>query len=275
VFQQASWGKDTVIDSVSKAHFPENPEKFEFDSEVASVFDDMARRSIPLYEELHRFAAMLAMREYFAARAEGRPFLVMDVGASTGQFFRALWAALNTKPENEIAGLEAIAIDTSPHMLKRIKEGLPHVKTLCMQAEDIPDRMRRETIYDERQFDFVTALYVFQFIPISWGARAEAITSVADMLRPGGVMVAANKERMSDRLEAKSTHSYHGFRMQNGYTAQEIAAKTKALANSMWTEPNDAFRNYLSTAGMGEVEEVFRWLQFAAYVAVKQDRFDV
>ena len=35
-------------------HFPATPDKFEFDAEVATIFDSMALRSIPMYAEVHR-----------------------------------------------------------------------------------------------------------------------------------------------------------------------------------------------------------------------------
>lgn len=250
-------------------HYPEDPNMFRFDAEVASIFDDMANRSIPLYHDLHEFAAKLAARSYFKARAQGRPFLVLDVGASTGNFFLSLWAELRTVVDKRIEGLEAVAIDPSNPMCQQLSKKLPHVECLNIGAEDLPEVLGSCTHYGGGQFDFVSSMYVFQFIAPEWGARRAAIENVSDMLKPGGVMVAANKECMSEFLETKSTQQYHGFRMQNGYTVKEIAAKSKALENAMWTEPADDFKSDLAEAGFSSVEEIFRWLQFAAYVAIK------
>ena len=77
-------------------HFPATPDKFEFDAEVATIFDSMALRSIPMYAEVHRMHV-----EMFADKFV-KGAVVADIGASTGNFFTQIELQIG-KHEAEMA----------------------------------------------------------------------------------------------------------------------------------------------------------------------------
>jgi tRNA (cmo5U34)-methyltransferase len=245
-------------------HFPDNADKFEFDAEVASIFDNMTVRSIPLYKETHRLAVELAARAYY--QCEDKPFRILDIGASTGTFFKGLWNRLGYRVEDRIPDLEAVAIDPSYPMCEKIKKSLPRVEVQNIGVEDVYSLM---DVQGKKVFDFITALYVYQFVPIEGDKRRAAIWDTYGMLNVDGVLVAANKEKMSAYSDQAYSHMYRQFRMDNGYTIEEIEAKTRALSNSMWTERGEDFIICLADTGFSRVEQMCRWLQFATYVAYK------
>ena len=246
-------------------HFPANPDKFEFDEQVATIFPDMAVRSIPLYEETHRLAVKLVAREYYRAVAEDRTLRVLDIGASTGTFFKGLWRYLGYRVEQSIPNLEAVAIDRSYYMCERMHLSLPEVRIEQFGTEDV-----RSLVEHEPKFDVVVALYVFQFIPLTDDKRASAIVDVYDSMAEDSLMVLANKERVPDPTEQTYSNIYREFRLDNGYTLEEINAKTKALAGSMWTQDREGFNMWLTDTGFDEVTELCRWLQFASYLVYKR-----
>lgn len=246
-------------------HFPANPNKFEFDAEVASIFDDMALRSIPLYEETHRLAIEIVAREYHQAVTENRTLRVLDVGASTGTFFKGLWKHLGYRVGESIPNLLAVAVDDSYYMCESLRVSLPMVNVEQCEVEDV-----RNLVQHDPKFDVVIALYVFQFIRLTDDKRSSAIVDVYDSMAENSLMVLANKERMPEPTEQLYSNLYREFRINHGYTVREIDAKTKALANSMWTQDREGFNMWLIDTGFDEVTELCRWLQFASYLVYKR-----
>ena len=247
-------------------HFPANPDKFEFDQEVTSIFPDMALRSIPLYEETHRLAVKLVAQEYYQAVAESRTLRVLDIGASTGTFFKGLWKHLGYRVGESIPNLHAVAVDESYYMCESMRVSLPKVNVEQIGAENV-DRLLGT---GDTRFDVVIALYVFQFIPLEEDKRISALDNLYYLMDRPSTLLVANKEKMSDCSEELYGNLYREFRMQNGYTVQEIDAKTRALSNSMWTQPGGQFKMWLIDTGFNRVDALCRWLQFATYVAYKR-----
>ena len=246
-------------------HFPANPDKFEFDAEVTSIFDDMAVRSIPLYEETHRLAIEIVAREYHQAVTENRILRVLDIGASTGTFFKGLWKRLGYKVHEDIPNLRAVAVDNSYYMCETLRMSLPMVDVQQRSVEGV-----RELVDHDLKFDAVIALYVFQFIPLAHHKRLSALIEAYCCMADTSLMILANKEKMSDSSEEVYCNLYREFRMQNGYTVQEIDAKTRALSNSMWTQPGGEFKMWLVDTGFDRIDELCRWLQFATYIVYKR-----
>ena len=60
--------------------------QFEFDEEVASVFDDMIERSVPFYKESQSLVVKLLLAN---VPPNGR---IYDLGTSTGSTLLRLWA---------------------------------------------------------------------------------------------------------------------------------------------------------------------------------------
>lgn len=83
--------------------------QFEFDEEVASVFDDMLNRSVPFYKEMQRLTIN------FALNFLNENDKVYDLGCSTASTLIEL--AKHSEKE-----LELIGIDNSQAMLNRAEK---------------------------------------------------------------------------------------------------------------------------------------------------------
>ena len=90
------------------------PMPFEFNAEVAKVFDDMVSRSVPLYGEtiavLQNLVQRLVSRRVASLSKQNEPGVVVDVGCSTGTTLAAIAPIL---PE----GWTLIGMDPSRAML--------------------------------------------------------------------------------------------------------------------------------------------------------------
>lgn len=236
-------------------HYPANPDKFEFDSEVADVFPDMARRSIPLFYETHGIHAEMC-RDLIEA-GQNR---ILDVGASRGAFIQALYDWYGPQV------LDVTTIENSPYMIEHLEQDYPHAR------HELCDLSSREFLRDMRTFDIINMSYVLQFIPPA--LQPSVVTQVVRMLRPGGLLFVGAKLAVHGQLGKALHEQYISWRMTRGYTREEIDAKTKALASSMWPWSEDHLTSALRGAGIYDIARTTSYTVFANYVCTKEYRHD-
>lgn len=242
---------------VNGVHYPANPDKFEFDEEVTQVFDDMARRSIPMYEEVHSLHAAIIAEErsmYLSSQLHKfRSFSIVDIGASTGQLFKALYDELEIPYAAPIPFTDLYALEPSAPMAAKIRERFPHVKVF----EESADRIAQLTI---ESFDVVCLNYVLQFIAVS--ERVSLLKKIHASIERDGLFLMSQKEKIENGFSRCFDQRYIQMRRDNGYSQEEIDRKTAALANSMWPQSFQQTRHDLSLAGFLGVQEISRWLNF-------------
>ena len=235
-------------------HFPKDPNKFEFDDEVAQIFPNMAERSIPMYKEVHRLHASL-LAEHFKTHDT----IVVDLGASRGGFLDAICSHYHIPKYSGVPGIRLIAVDRSPSMLEGLRLDLPCVETICQDIVDLPDLEKPATV--------ISLFYVLQFMREP-DAR-KAVAWCYRNLRKGGYLLLGQKEQVIQGLHIPFTEEYYRFRMRRGYTLQEIEAKTAALANSMWPRRREWTEQLVREVGFHSYSETSRWLQFSTAICIK------
>ena len=62
---------------------------------------------------------------------------------------------------------------------------------------------------------------------------------------------------------------YENYKFRQGYTKFEIAQKRQALENVLIPFSETENKNMLLSAGFRRVESIFRWANFAVFVAMK------
>lgn len=230
-------------------HFPADPGKFQFDKEVSAVFPDMAKRAIPNFYEAHEaHAKMLEMWMRPGVR-------ILDIGASRGAFIQAL---LDYHPSlNSLSyGANIVATDVSPDMCNYLRTEFPNIRVRNESLLDMPDE----------QYDVVCLHYVLQFIPRE--LHNLAIHKALRMVRPGGVFIYGHKAAHSGLVGELMHDRYIDFRIRNGYSKEEIQAKTAALKGSMFPVEDMYIKNVLHSA-CSVVEQTFKFMMFSTYFAVK------
>jgi tRNA (cmo5U34)-methyltransferase len=222
-------------------HFPKS-DAFRFDEEVAEIFENMAVRSIPMYGEIHRLHCQM-----LAYKMMGPESVVFDIGASTGRWFRTMRKVLGVETLDQVAGLKTVAFDNSNPMLEKLKKEFPEVDVRYLDLEN-PTTMSMRA-------DVSVMFYVLQFVPDK--KKEAALRWAYHHTKPGGVLILGQKENFGGE---QFQQEYIRFRLANGYTQEEIDAKTAALKNSMCM---------LLNLGFSRVVETTRWLQFSTYMAIK------
>jgi tRNA (cmo5U34)-methyltransferase len=241
-----------TIESNGRAvHFPKNPNKFEFDGEVASIFDELAERSIPQFREAHAMHVRLAINWLAKSDTE-----ILDIGSSRGAFLRAV---------DELYGIENYdvkATDNSPAMVKYLKEDYPSV---TVEQVDITQRGFLNCM---NTYDMINMTYVLQFIPTAM--QRLVLSKVCSMVRRGGVLFIGQKNKNTSPIGEILHDHYINWRVSNGYSREEIEAKTAALANSMWPMDEAMLISDLKSSGMTEVVRTCSWGPFSNLMCIKR-----
>lgn len=201
-------------------HFPDGPGGFAFDGEVAAVFDDMARRSLPGYA--HLYGARLP-RLVAAVPDPPRWCQVWDMGASTG---RGLLAVRRGMPHPYV---HYAGVDRSAPMRERCQRAFPWAEVL---DHDLTGGLPPAMTDGPARSAVVLWCWTLQFLP-DRRLRADLLRRSADRLVPGGVMVVAEKWTLPRGEQEEAQDAYIAWRRDRGYTAAEIEAKTAALAGVM------------------------------------------
>ncbi len=226
---------------------------FAFDETVAEVFPDMIRRSVPGYELVVPMTGLLAART-LAGRSGAR---VYDLGCSLGATSLAVLHALAALEEDP-PGLEIIAVDNAPAMLRRARSLVREERIRFLEA----DVQRLEF----QEADVFTMNWLLQFLPP--GSRADVLSRIRAALRPGGVLLISEKVRARDpETEAFHQAAHRDFKRANGYSALEISQKRTALEQVMIPDRVEDHLDRLRGAGFREVQVWFRCLNWAAFAA--------
>ena len=222
--------------------------QFEFDESVASVFDDMISRSVPYYGAAQQLVCEVL------ARTLNKGARVVDLGCSTASLLMVL------------AGLRddfvLLGVDSSEAMIEQAgrKAGAFGAKIFLARA-DVLD-------YDFKGADAVILNYTLQFIrPIK---RADFVARIYSNLNAGGVFVFSEKLVFEDKTLTKNMiEIYENYKEAQGYSRYEIAQKRKALENVLIPYSEAENRQMCADAGFARVECLFRWGNFATFIAFK------
>jgi len=241
--------KDRVFSTKLKTIAP-----FEFNDDVAQVFDDMVARSIPFYGEIHQLIIDLVMRQF---QFKGK---IVDLGCSTGTTIAMIESALATKSD-QIPHF--VGVDTSAPMLEQARKKCRDVRNVEFLQLDM-------TEYDFKGSEIVILNYTLQFLKHS--ARVALLKKIHDSMVPGGIILLSEKIQSPNApMQEIITDLYYDFKRRNGYSELEISQKREALENVLVpVTPRDQLE-MLEDAGFDYAEMLFRWYNFASYLGIKKE----
>jgi tRNA (cmo5U34)-methyltransferase len=234
----------------SLGHRPDGP--WRFDEEVTGIFDDMLRRSIPQYEAMRDAVFNLGRR--FVRRES----VIVDLGCSRGEALAPFVTAFGESARY-------VGVEVSPPMLdacrrrftREIERGIVTVLDLDLREG-----------YPDVRADLTMAVLTLQFTPLEH--RHRIVQDVYDHTLDGGAFLVVEKvlagSASADRL---MTEAHDELKRANGYAQEEIDRKRLSLegvlvpATAQWNE------DLLRHAGFKSVECCWRYLNFAAWLAIK------
>lgn len=228
---------------------------FTFNEDVARVFPDMIKRSVPGYPTIVENIGVLGAR--FAQPHS----LIYDLGCSLGAVTQALRRHVRAD------GCKVLGVDNSAAMLARCREYLSAQD--AMYQELLPADLLEADILamDFQSCSLVAMNFTLQFIEPD--KRLQLLQRIRQALLPGGALILSEKLRFSDAAEQELLNELHlDFKRANGYSELEIAQKRSAIENVMKPDSLEEHRERLLAAGFSKVVPWFQCLNFASLVAL-------
>lgn len=228
---------------------------FVFNEDVAKVFPDMIKRSVPGYPTIVENLGVLAAQ--FAQPHSA----LYDLGCSLGAVTQALRRHVRSDD------CRVIAVDNSPAMVERCAEYL-HAQDAMFQELLPVEVIEADILALEFQPASLVALnFTLQFIAPE--QRLEMLTRISQALVPGGALILSEKLRFADAAEHELLGELHlAFKRANGYSELEIAQKRSAIENVMKPDSLEQHRERLLAAGFSKVVPWFQCLNFASLIAL-------
>ena len=226
---------------------------FSFDEKVASVFDDMVSRSVPMYGET--MSAALDLAANFVEQGSN----IYDIGTATGTLLIELDIMLGKRDVN------LIGIDNSEAMVKQAQEKI-NQKECNNPVELIVGDMEENLSLNNASVVFMN--YTLQFIrPLH---RESVIRQINKSLNENGCLILVEKVLGNDSLFNRLyIDLYYKYKHQVGYSDKEIKQKREALENVLIPYRIDENLELLKRCGFSSSDIFFKWYNFAGFVAVK------
>ena len=228
---------------------------FEFNQEVAEVFDDMLARSVPFYQEQQGIIRQIARKFYVPGTR------VYDLGCSTGCTLIHLARTLG--PEARLIGY-----DNSQPMLDKADQNVA--------AAGLQDQieLRRADFNNELanveldQASIVTLCWTLQFIRPLW--RDRFVKWIHAGMTEGAALVCAEKILThSSDMNRYFIDFYYEYKAGHGYSSEEIVRKREALENVLVPYRSEENFELFRRNGFQTVETCFQWFNFAGYLCLK------
>ncbi len=219
--------------------------RFQFNQEVANVFDNMINRSVPHYSEIQQELAWLVDH-----LIQGNTTLY-DLGCSTGATYHALLPTLNQKK------IQYIGIDNSDAMLTKVQH---------LPSTNRPPKWLNHDLNSPFEFQpsqIVILNLVLQFIQPK--NKLALLTDIRKSLLPSGHLLLV--EKITPAHYDLFTNRYYQFKTHNGYSQDEIINKQNALKDVLVPQSLADHHAQLKEAGFTSTDVFFQWYNFAGILA--------
>lgn len=247
--------EDTIYTEKDDAE-PGGVEPFRFNDEVARVFPDMLRRSIPGY------AASLEAMGSLAARYVRPGTRCYDLGCSLGA------ASIAMRQGIRVDECRIVALDNAPAMVSRCREVVEEDR--IRRPDCTPIDVVEGDILDAKlsNASMVVLNYTLQFLAVD--DRDRIIRNIYDALIDGGVLMLSEKVVDPDpAMEALLVDLHHEHKRRNDYSALEISRKRAALENVLIPETVRDHRDRLMRSGFSSAAVWLRFFNFVSIIAIR------
>lgn len=220
-----------------------------FGGDVAKHFDAHVSKSVPLYQEGHELICKLS--DFFLSDGS----VCYELGCST--------AALTGKLAERNASK-----DVTYYGIDRVPEMIAEAGTRCAGRPKIHLLTQDLLEVEFEKCDLIVAYYTMQFIKPQ--NRQVLFDRVYQALNWGGAFIMFEKVRAQDaRFQDITTQLYADFKIDQGYNAEEIVAKTRSLKGVLEPFSTQGNLDLLKRAGFVDILSVQKYLCFEGFLAIK------
>ncbi len=225
--------------------------QFEFDADVAAVFDDMLGRSVPFYKESQQLTKRFSLN---ALENGGR---VIDLGCSTASLLLEIERGITSAQPVELIG-----IDNSSAMIEHAHKKIEAYRSnIALVEGDILE-------YPFGNTRVIICNYTLQFIrPM---IRETLIRKIYDSLEEGGIFIFSEKVLSENsKLNKQLIDCYYDYKKEQGYSEYEIVQKREALENVLIPYTIAENSDMTKKNGFESCDALFQWANFATFIACK------
>lgn len=223
--------------------------RWAFGGDVPAQFDEHIVRSIPFYRAGHDLVAKLS--DFFISRDS----LIYELGCATGVLTECLSRRVSDK------GARLIAVDIEPDMVAVARERCQTLGNVEVVVGDIVE-------LELKPADLIVVYYTLQFVRPRF--RQLVMDKIYESLTWGGALILFEKVRAPDaRFQDAMTDLYTDFKLEQGFNAAEIVAKTSSLKGILEPFSTQGNLDMLSRAGFVDVMSVFKYICFEGFLAIK------
>jgi len=233
--------------------------RWEFDTDVTDVFDDMLERSIPQYEIMRE--SVFAVAAPFQQKGTD----IVDLGCSRGGAIAPFVYKFGAYNRYFLCDVSEPMLEAARERFKGYVIGpMPGTQGI-MRVENFDLRQGYPPVHASITLSVLT----MQFTPIEY--RQRIMRDIWKNTAPGGVLILVEKVLgATAEIDELMVNIYYDMKRKNGYTEDQIQRKRLSLegvlvpVTAAWNE------ELLRMAGFREVDCFWRWQNFAGWLAVKE-----
>ncbi|MCG8526604.1 MAG: methyltransferase domain-containing protein [Opitutales bacterium] len=221
-----------------------------FSGKTVDTFEEHVKKSVPLYVEGHDLIVRLS--DFFVKDDS----ICYEIGCSTGALTQKI------AKRHAIKNAKFIGIDLEQDMIEKANELYvdENIEFVCDNVIE----------YEFPNFhsDLIMSYYTIQFIRPS--ERQKLINKIYDTLKWGGAFMLFEKVRAPDaRFQDICTAVYNDYKLERGYTPDEIIHKSKSLKGVLEPFSSSANLDMLKRAGFVDVMNVMKYIPFEGFLCIK------
>jgi len=225
-----------------------------FKGDVVKKFDDHVSKSVPIYIRGHELIVQLS--DFFIKEDS----LVYDLGSSTGKLLINLLEHNKHKNKSKYIGL-----DVEKDMISFSKDQQKKLKISSRKLKFFNKDIVR---YKFDSSDFIISFFTLQFVQPKH--RQDVINKIYKSLNWGGAFLFFEKVRYNDaRFQDIFTTLYNDYKLDMGYSHEEIINKTRSLKGVMEPFSTKGNMDMLKRAGFEDITTVVTDICFKGFLAIK------
>jgi len=223
-----------------------------FKGDVVSGFDAHITKSVPFYAAAQDLVVRTS--DFFV----GDGSLIYDLGTSTGALALKLAAHHAHRDGVRVVGIDQEADMVAAAEQKLAAAGLGNLEFVIDDIAHTP----------LAPCDLIVAFYTLQFIRPR--IRQQVFDRIYQALNWGGALVLFEKVRAPDaRFQDIATALYTDFKLEQGYSPDEIVGKTRSLKGVLEPFSTAGNMDLLGRAGFVDLMSIFKYVSFEGVLAIK------
>ena len=221
---------------------------WKFSGSMVEYFETHVSKSVPLYTEGHELVAKLS--DYFVKNDS----LCYELGSSTGILINKL------AKRHAFRDAKFVGVEIEKDMLVKAN-ALYQNKNLSFICADMTTMSFEKT-------DLIVSYYTIQFIHPK--LRQELINNIYASLNWGGAFIFYEKVRANDaRFQDIMTNLYTEYKLEQGYSAEEIIAKSTSLKGVLEPFSTQGNIDLLKRAGFVDILSIQKYMNFEGFLVIK------